>query len=95
MSRSYKKVPGHVDRSPFHKRQANVTVRRYKGDVQDGCWYQKLYEHWNICDYKSLYYPMGRRYSHTRKPNPGPFRGCGWHRSGSPDWDDLVKARSK
>lgn len=54
MSRSFKKVPGHVDRSSFNKNQANRRVRRYKRDLQSGGTYKKLYEKWNICDYRYL-----------------------------------------
>jgi hypothetical protein len=95
MSRSYKKVPGYCDHSPGDKRQANVTVRRYKGDPQDGGWYKKLYESWNICDYRFVYYPMGRSYSYTRHDRPGPFRPYGWSASGENDPVHMRKARSK
>lgn len=55
MSRSYRKNWILTDNSgsPYKKwakRQANKCVRRTK-KVQDGCWYRKLYESWNICDW--------------------------------------------
>ena len=42
--------------NPFYKRQANKTVRRYKGLMSDGKWYRKLYCSWNIKDY-NFYWP--------------------------------------
>ena len=55
MARSRKKVPGWCDRNPWAKRQANKKVRRYKGDLpRKGNVHQKLYERWDICDWKHL-----------------------------------------
>lgn len=54
MSRSYKKVGGFCDRNPWAKRCANKRVRRHKGDLPDGCWYKRLYEQYDICDFKFL-----------------------------------------
>lgn len=55
MARSRKKVPGWCDRNPWAKRQANRKVRRYKGELpQKGNIHQKLYDPWNICDWKYL-----------------------------------------
>ncbi len=53
MSRSRKKNPGFCDRNPYCKRQANKRVRRTEG-VYNGCLYKKLYNSWNIHDYKYL-----------------------------------------
>jgi len=55
MSRSYKKTPGFCDRSPFNKKQANKKVRKTK-IVPNGKAYKKLYESYNICDFKCLYF---------------------------------------
>ena len=51
MSRSYKK-PWICDRNPYSKNQANRKVRRYKRKIKDGKSYRKLYNSYNICDYK-------------------------------------------
>lgn len=64
MARSYKKTPALTDTGrPFHryaKREANAAVRRFKGDLSSGGSYKKLYESWDICDWKYIYTP--RRY---------------------------------
>uniref|UniRef100_A0A4Y8Q2S8 Uncharacterized protein n=1 Tax=Paenibacillus athensensis TaxID=1967502 RepID=A0A4Y8Q2S8_9BACL len=56
MSRSVKKSPVYTDhRTPgtrWSKRRASKAVRRFRGEVQDGKWYRKLYCSWNICDYR-------------------------------------------
>ncbi len=56
MSRSVKKSPVFKDQqhlsTGWTKRQAGKAVRRFKGDVQNGKWYRKLYCPWNICDYR-------------------------------------------
>ena len=60
MSRSFKKVPclKVKDESGFAKRQANLRVRRRTlEEVQSGGWYKKLYEHWDICDLCTVYWP--------------------------------------
>ena len=60
MSRSYKKVLGWTDQqrrgkgSKWAKNQANRKVRRYKKDLVNGKAYKKLYDPWNICDWKFL-----------------------------------------
>lgn len=53
MSKSRRK-PFIVDSSTkkFGKRYANKKVRRYKGVIQNGKWYRKIYNSWDICDYK-------------------------------------------
>lgn len=65
MSRSFKKTPGWADSNPFAKRQANKKVRRYAGDLSDGKGYRKLYDPWDICDWKSLYFG-GEHADHDR-----------------------------
>lgn len=58
MSRSYKHTPGWTLAprcSKQVKRWANRVVRRRWG-LSNGGSYKKLFESWNICDYKDLYY---------------------------------------
>lgn len=52
MSRSYKKTPICKDGSVWHKRQANRKVRRYSRGISNGMSYKKLYEQYDICDWK-------------------------------------------
>ena len=52
MSRSFKKHPGNCDRSPFMKAKANEKVRHHK-DLPDGSGYKKVFESYDIHDYKS------------------------------------------
>ena len=54
MSRSYKKTPviKDSDNTKWVKRQATKSVRRYKGILAKGSSYKKLFESWNICDYR-------------------------------------------
>ena len=54
MSRSYKKHPIITDHSKitrYKKREASKKVRRTK-DIAKGNTYRKIYDPWNICDYK-------------------------------------------
>ena len=56
MSRSVKKHPVHKyapENGSWGKRQANKTVRRYKGGISNGNGYKRLYETWDIHDYVS------------------------------------------
>ena len=53
MSRSFKHTPGWCDRNPWAKKEANSRVRKFK-DVPNGMAYKKLFESWDIHDYKSL-----------------------------------------
>jgi hypothetical protein len=53
MSRSHKKVPGWCDRSPFSKKEANGRVRR-TDELPNGNAYKKVFESWDIHDYKCL-----------------------------------------
>jgi len=56
MARSFKHTPGWCDRNPKAKKLANRRVRRYKGNLSDGCEYRKLSEPYDICDYTFLYH---------------------------------------
>lgn len=58
MSRSWKKVYGHVDRNPFMKNQANRRIRQLSIDVavSDGSDYKKFFCSYDICDFKSIDY---------------------------------------
>ena len=51
MSRSYKHSPCIVVGCKKEKKTANKTVRRYKGDLNNGCAYKRLYNSYNIRDY--------------------------------------------
>lgn len=51
MSRSYKKHWCHRDVSKTGKKQANVRVRRFKGDLEDGAFYKKVYSSYDVCDF--------------------------------------------
>lgn len=53
MSRSYKKTPGWKDCDTWAKRQANKKVRK-RWDIDDGGAYRKVYDRYNICDWKCL-----------------------------------------
>lgn len=54
MSRSYKKYPsGKCERScKWGQRQANKKIRQTLQTISNGGSYKKLYNSWNICDYK-------------------------------------------
>lgn len=57
MSRSRKKVPGFKDHpTPLKKRIAAKAVRNYDDEVSEGGSFKKLYESYDICDWKSLYF---------------------------------------
>ena len=53
MSRSFKKTAGWCDRNPFAKKEANSRVRKTP-DLPSGSAYKRVFESWNIHDYKSL-----------------------------------------
>jgi hypothetical protein len=59
MSRSYYKYPSFSSDGPNHrryaKRQANKKVRRTK-NIPNGCAYRKVYNPWNIVDFRWVYY---------------------------------------
>jgi hypothetical protein len=58
MSRSYQKTAGWTDKwrtKNFIKRYANKKVRKTK-DIPNGKAFKKLYESYDICDYKFLFY---------------------------------------
>ncbi|MBE1444768.1 hypothetical protein [Paenibacillus sp. OAS669] len=56
MSRSRKHAPvwtdHHTPGTRWAKRQANKAVRRYTNDLPNGKGYRKVYNPWNICDYR-------------------------------------------
>ncbi|MBQ5311342.1 MAG: hypothetical protein ILP19_04805 [Oscillospiraceae bacterium] len=54
MSRSYKKIPIHKEQnSKFCKSQANRRVRR-TSDIAGGGSYRKVYDSWDICDWRCI-----------------------------------------
>ena len=57
MSKSYKKTPLFCDRNPWMKKYANRRFRRHtnnpENEIQNGRWYSRYTEPWDICDYKS------------------------------------------
>ena len=55
MSRSFKKTPGFCDRSPYNKNQANRRARK-NWAIANGGAYRKVFEQWNICDFKFLFF---------------------------------------
>lgn len=57
MSRSFKKHPGWTDNSDAKtdKRLANKRVRKHL-DIPSGNAYKKLYETWDIHDWKYIYF---------------------------------------
>jgi hypothetical protein len=56
MSRSYKKHVWFKDHNKGAKREANQKVRRTP-EIANGKAYRKVYDPWNICDWKWLYDP--------------------------------------
>ena len=58
MSRSRKKQWGFSSRNSFAKKQANKVVRRYKDNIENGGFYKKLYESYDICDFRCIYDSM-------------------------------------
>lgn len=58
VSRSYKKTPGHCDRSPFHKRQANKRIRSkpVSYPIANGNSYKKEFCSYDICDFKFIFF---------------------------------------
>lgn len=69
MSKSYKKTPTIKYGGKGNKRFANKKVRKYKGQIQNGKSYKKLYQSWDINDIVS-YYPeelMIKNYNSTKK----------------------------
>lgn len=57
MSRSYKKHPmmKYAPCGNWGQKQANRRVRRYKGELPNGCAYKLLYNQYNIHDCVSYY----------------------------------------
>ena len=65
MSRSYKKyaILKEFESCKFGKRQANKRVRHYKGFLANGRSYKKVFDTWNICDYKYIsFFPGDQKY---------------------------------
>ena len=58
LSRSYKKYPScKCEKScKFGKKQANRKVRHFLQDIPSGGSYKKLYDSWDICDFKVVYF---------------------------------------
>jgi hypothetical protein len=64
MSKSYKHTPcvKQQGRSKkFYKKYANKKIRRKQlnEDIPDGSSYRKLFESWDICDYR--FFPMSKK----------------------------------
>lgn len=55
MSRSYKRVPCCAFRTKGMKKCANQRVRHY-ANLSNGSFYKKVFQSYDICDYKSIYY---------------------------------------
>lgn len=54
MSRSYRKYPSiKCMYNRCGKKFANKKVRNYKGEIGNNCNYKKLYNSWDIVDYRS------------------------------------------
>lgn len=51
MSRSYKKTPISKDHTNGMKKFANKKVRKYKGEIEDGNSYKKIFCSYDICDW--------------------------------------------
>jgi hypothetical protein len=65
MSRSFKRTPGFCDRNPFNKGKANRRVRK-DWAVPSGGAYRKVFETWDICDFRFLFFSereVGKFYS--------------------------------
>lgn len=66
MSRSKKHIPSYSDYSrnytKWSKRQASKKVRRYY-DLTDGKLFRKVYNSWNIFDYKGMWFSDMRYYT--------------------------------
>lgn len=56
MARSYKEpiiTQGYgKSRRKYAKRAANKSVRAFKGELPFGNWFKRLYQSWDICDWK-------------------------------------------
>ena len=64
MSRSRKKVPGWTQGGNYHKcakRLANKQIRKTL-DIPDGGAFRKVFETWNICDYRELHFERRLRF---------------------------------
>lgn len=63
MSRSYRKTPIVKDHRKGAKREANKAVRR-KWNLDSGGAYKRVYEQWDISDWRLAYFdePMPREF---------------------------------
>ncbi len=67
MSHSIKKTPVYKDgsnqskRRKYNKRQANKKVRKWAGALRKSNEYRKIWEQWDICDYR-FYEPFSCEY---------------------------------
>ena len=59
MSRSFKKTAGWCDRNPFSKKLANKKVRKTE-ELPNGKSYKKVFESWNIHDFKCLLFKKNK-----------------------------------
>jgi hypothetical protein len=87
MSRSYREpifTCGYGSKAKkYFKRLANRTVRK-SVEIQDGNWYRKVFEPWEICDYKMRWSPWPYVYFSWRE-------NCLKWEDPTPEW----KARRK
>jgi hypothetical protein len=84
MSRSYRE-PYYVDSygskvKKLTKREANKVVRK-NWNIDDGCMYRKVYDPWNIVDYRYRWSPWLRYYMNWEGEmdviNPEPYYKVG------------------
>lgn len=66
MSRSYHKTPNCCVKNPYAKRLAKRKARRSKDDLQNSA-YRKLYDSWDIKDYKEIGTSFEHFYNHMLK----------------------------
>jgi hypothetical protein len=67
MSRSYKKHLWFKDHNSGAKREANRVVRK-TSEIANGNAYRKVYDSYNICDFKILHDPNPRWYEEWVDP---------------------------
>lgn len=66
MSRSYKKNVYVKDKDKHAQRQANRRVRRLNSEQQSGCYYKRIYNSWDISDFKFKIEPSSKYYRKAR-----------------------------
>lgn len=66
MSRSYKKNVYVKDKDKHAQRQANRRVRRLNSEQQNGCYYKRVYNSWDISDFKFKIEPSSKYYRKAR-----------------------------